>query len=68
MTMSASVRGIARTNQIETARIANAMEIEIAERGSMSMRVLGRGGPGSGGGISRSEGPSKLAGTSLSYE
>ena len=32
MTMSARVRGIARTNQIETARIANAMEIEIAER------------------------------------
>jgi hypothetical protein len=34
----------------------------------MSMRVRGTGGPGSGGGISRSEGPSKPAVTSLSYE
>ena len=68
MTMSASVRGIARTNQIEAARMANAMEIGIAERGSMSIRVLGAGVSGSGGGMSRSEGPSKLAGTSLSYE
>ena len=68
MTMSASVRGIARINQISTARIANAMQIGIAERGSMSMRLVGAGSSGSTGRIAPSEGPSKPAVTSLSYE
>ena len=38
MAVSASVRGIERTNQIDTARIANAAAIGIAERGSMARR------------------------------
>ena len=68
MTISASVRGISRTNQIDTARIANAMQIGIADRGSMSMRFLGPGGTGSSGRIAPSEGPSEPRVTSLSYE
>src|SRR6266478_1731103 len=60
MTMSASVRGIERTSQIATARIANATQIGIADRGSMSMRRPGTGGSAIGG-IAGSEGPSKLA-------
>ena len=68
MTSSARVRGISRTNQIDTARIAKAMQIGIADRGSMSMRFAGTGASGSSGRIVPSEGPSEPRVTSLSYE
>ena len=69
--VSASVRGIERTNQIDTARIANAMQIGIAERGSRSSRRAGTASPSGApriGICSPPEGPSESAVTSLSYE